>query len=123
VFNCIVPTLTETSNTATATLDLTGTDITKARFTLKRSIDDVVFAGPTIVNKVANSASLVATGLAAATDYYWEIELYATINNVEVISSSVNFLGIVCGPHPVTTDAAAVCNPITSMTVSSIEIV
>lgn len=121
VFACIIPTLTKTITTATSVINLTGTNISKVKFTLKRSLDNVVM-GSSTVNNVANSAGLTVPGLTASTTYYWQIELYATINNVEVVSSSVPFLGAVCGTYPITTDALAICNPTTSLTVTSIEL-
>lgn len=121
-FACIDPTLATDVNIAGITLNLAGTNITKVRFTLKRSLDNVVMYGPTIVNVVANTATATATGLVAETDYYWEIELYTTLNNIEVKSSDVAFLGVACGPYSITTDEEPVCDPVTAVTVTSIEL-
>ncbi len=120
-FSCIVPTLTKTHNSAKAVVDLTGTDVSKVRFTLKRTTDNVVM-GTALVLNVANSAELNVTGLAASTNYYWEIELLANVNNIEVSSLAVAYLGAVCGSYPTVTDANPVCDPTTSLTVTSIEL-
>lgn len=121
-FSCIVPTLTKTSTTADASLDVTGTDIIKATFTLRKSSDNSIVSGPTVISRSVNTIATGATGLTGSTNYYWQVELHATVQGVEVKSSSVNYLGTVCGPYAVTTDAPPVCNPITSIDVSSIEI-
>lgn len=117
-FGCIVPTITKTYNQATASINLTGLDITKVKFTLKRASDNVVVFTQT-VNKASNAAATLATGLLGATNYYWEIELYTIVNSVELISSDAEFLGEACGAYALTTDANPVCDPITATTITS----
>lgn len=121
-FACITPVTGVTETTSTITLDVTGLDITKARFTLRKASDNTIVYGPTTVNRIGDSIMLQAVGLTGSTNYYWQVELYATVNLIEVISSQVNYLGVVCSPYPITTDAPAICDPITSLSVSSIEI-
>lgn len=121
-FACITPTVSQATTTATASLNVTGTDITKARFTLKKSSDNSIVYGPTIINRSVNTIATTATGLVGSTNYYWQIELYANINLVEIISSGSDFIGTVCGPYTTTTDVPPVCNPVTSVTVTSVEI-
>lgn len=122
-FSCITPNVSVfTSTQGTITIDLTSTDITKVRFTLKKSSDNSTVMVPTEVNRVGNSATITKTGLTASTSYYWQVELYANINLFEVKSSDLGYLGTPCSPYPFTTSAAPVCDPITAITVSSIEI-
>lgn len=114
-FACITPTLSQTDTTGTATISTVGLDITKVRFTLKRASNNTTIGTPTIVNVVSNSASNTKTELLSNTNYYWQIELYAIINNVEVKSE-------VCSPYPFTTNETPTCNPLTDFTITSIEI-
>ena len=122
-FECILPTLTKSETTATATISVTGLDITRALFTLRRASDNVLISGATQVDRIGNSIAHTVTGLTGNVGYYWQIELIALVKGVQSISSDVVNLGAPCGPYAVTTDAPAVCNPITAITVSSIEIV
>jgi len=62
------------------------------------------------------------TGLTENTNYYLQIELYATVNTVEVISSGGAYLGIPCSPYPFTTNPLPVCASVTSISVDSIEL-
>jgi hypothetical protein len=120
-FQCIVPDTEVTATTSNISIDVTGLDITKAKFTLKKSSDNsVVYTGT--INRVGDSVSTTATGLTGSTNYYWQVELYATVNSIDVVSSGGSFLGAACGPYPITTSAPPVCNPVTSVDVSSIEI-
>lgn len=120
-FACLTPSLSQTATTATIVLNITGLDITKARFILHKDSDDSVVSGPTIVNPSGSAISLNVTGLTAETVYYWEVELYSTTNGVEVISSTLDQLGSSCQSMTFETDED-VCNPITSLNVSSIEL-
>ena len=123
-FTCIVPTLVNSITTASASINVANTDISKARFTLRKSSDNSILFGPVIIARVGDSIeSGNATGLTASTNYYWQIELYSTVQGLEVISSNSEYLGAVCGPYLFMTDAQPVCNPVTSLTVNSIEIV
>lgn len=119
----IIPTVSKTENTATASLDVTGTDITKAKFTLRKASDNSIVGIPTIVNRVNDAISFSQSSLSSNTNYYWQIELYATVNNVELVSSNSDYIGTAFSPYPFSTDAPAVCNPVTSLTVTSIEVV
>lgn len=121
-FAAISPGLTETSTTGTITIDLTGTDITKARFTLRKASDNSIVLAPTIVSKSGSSVTYTKTGLTGSTNYYWQVEFYTTINSIEVISSDGAYTGAVFSPYAFTTDAPPVCNPVTAGTISSIEI-
>lgn len=122
-FACISPTIIKTHNQATATINITGLDITKARFTLKKTSDNSVVQSGILGTVTSNtSISYTKVGLIANTSYYWEIELYAVIDNIEVISSNEDYLGDSCGNYSFTTDSAPTCVPITAITVASIEI-
>lgn len=90
-FACILPTLSHTSTTVTAVLDVTGTDITKAKFTLKKISDDSNAASPIVVNRVGDSIQATVAGLSDI-NCYWQINLYAVVNGVEVISNT-------CSPY------------------------
>lgn len=120
-FACIVPVLTKTETSVTITLDVTNTDITKARLTLRKSSDNSLVDLST-VNTVSNSITKTVTGLVADTNYYWQVELVAVLQGVEVYSSDSNYLGSICSPYVVKTDASVVCSPVTSIVVTSIEI-
>lgn len=114
-FACIVPTVTKTETTGTIVVDTTGLDITKVRFTLRKASDNTIVGSAITANVVANEATTVKTDLVGATNYYWQTELYATVNNVEVKSA-------ICSPYPFTTDTPLICDPLTDFTISSIEI-
>lgn len=102
-FVCIDPTLSATNNSATISIPVSGTDITKATITLKRFSDDVVVYGPSVILSDGTNIATTATGLASATNYYWEYSLTALVNGVEVTSSNVAYIGDVCGPFATTT--------------------
>lgn len=120
-FSCIAPIITKTDIAVHAVLDVTGLDITKAKFTLKKSSDNSIIDTQTI-NKAGTSITYDYTGLSALTNYYIQIELYSTVNTIEIISSSIDYLGSSCSPYAFTTNASAICNPITNLTISSVEI-
>jgi hypothetical protein len=101
-FNCLTPVIVNTETTSEITLDLLNTDITKARFTLKKSSDNTTVYGPTTVTRASNAATTPATSLVAGTDYYWEVTLYATVNGIEVNSAEVGHLGAVCTTNTTT---------------------
>lgn len=123
-FACITPVTTNDHNSASAVLTVTNTDITKARFTLKKASDNTIVSGPTVVVRSGNTISLpIVTGLQSSTAYYWQIELYATVNAVDLISSHISQIGSVCSPYPFTTGASLTCDNITSVNVHAIEVV
>ena len=122
IFSCILPDVTQTDVASTITLDVTGLNITQARFTLRKQSDNSVVNGPTIVAAIANSITKTATGLTPSTGYYWQVELYATINGVEVVSSSASYLNAVCGPYNFNTDAATSCPAPEDLVVSGVEL-
>lgn len=107
-FACIEPVVENTTTTSTIDIDLTDTDITKVRFTLRKSSDNSIVYGPTTVNRLANGATAVATGLEEATDYYWQVVFYAVVNGVEVNSSASGYINAVCGPYLTVTEAGPV---------------
>lgn len=121
-FAAITPVITKDDVSSTITLITTGLDITKAKFTLRKSSDNTIVGTPVVVNVVSSSAATISTGLVYSTNYYWQVELYAIVNSVEVISSNFSYIGSAFSPYPFTTNAPAVCNPVTSVTVTSIEI-
>lgn len=109
-FSCVDIEIDQTHNTCVATVDLSNTDITKVRFTLRKSSDNSIAYGPITVNKTSNQAMATATGLTAATSYYWQFIMYATVGGVEIISSQATQLNTVCGPYTFSTEAAPVEN-------------
>jgi hypothetical protein len=115
-FACIAPVTSQDFESADISIDVTGLDITKARFTLRLASNNNIVSGPTTVTRIGNSISHSVTGLADATNYYWQIELIATVNSIEVVSPAI------CSPYPFTTDADPTCDPVTALDVSSIEI-
>jgi len=116
-FACIVPTLTKTDTTGTIEVDTTGLDITKIRFTLRKAIDNTIVGTATTVNaSISAPTSISKTGLIQTTNYYWQVELYATVNNIEIKSE-------VCSPYPFTTNSTIICDPLTDFIITSIEIV
>jgi hypothetical protein len=121
-FVCIAPTLTNAYNQSQLVLDLTGTDITKARLTLRKSSDNSIILAATTVNRSGTTITYTKTGLTGSTSYYWQVELIANVNSVDVYSSSLEYKGLPCSPYSFTTDAAPGCSPITAITVTSIEI-
>lgn len=84
---CIVPNVVSTFNSSTATVNLLNTDISKVRFTLRRASNNAVVYGPVDVTNSGNLAQTLATGLEAETGYYWQTELIAVLNGVEVVST------------------------------------
>lgn len=95
-FACLTPTITFTDVTGRIVLNITGLDISRARFTLKKTSDNSIITGPININPVGSTITADATGLTSNTGYYWEHELYTTVNGVEVISSAVAYLNGVC---------------------------
>lgn len=120
-FACIQPIVSASITTAQAVLNVANTDIIKARFTVHRDDNNAVAFGPVTVNRVGNSITANATGLSGSTDYYWETELYTTVNGVEVISSALPpvGLGVSCISNTFTTDDA-ICDPLTDIDVSAV---
>ncbi len=95
VFACIPPIINAGPTNIEVTIDLTSTDITKARIVLKLASDDSVI-DTQIVSRSVNTVYYNFTGL-SPDGYYIEIELYANVDGVEVISSDESYLGVVCG--------------------------
>ena len=97
VFECVTPsTFIVTDSTIAFNIAIPSTDITKARVRLKKQSDNSLVDTQTI-NKVSNAIDYTFTGLTASTGYYFEVEFYAIVNTVEVISSSLDYLGAACG--------------------------
>lgn len=119
-FVCIEPEITQTDIASTITISILGLNITKARFTLRKQSDSSIVDGPTVVVAAGNFISRTAAGLTASTGYYWEVELYATINGVEVISSDAAYLNAVCGPYEFETEAPTTCPAPQDLTVDAI---
>lgn len=96
-FECIIPDLGADTSSISVNINLASTDITKVRLVLKQQSDNLIVGGPIIVNNVADAATYTFTGLTVNTGYYVTVELYATVNGVDVISSDVAYIGSVCG--------------------------
>lgn len=123
-FACITPVITHTANSSNITLNVTGLDITKAQFILKKVSDNSIIYGPVTINRVGNSISAVATGLIGSTAYYWETVLFATVSGIEIDSVSASTpigIGTACISTNFTTEAS-ICLPVTGVDVSSINI-
>lgn len=116
VFECVDPSsLTADDDSITISLNLTATDITKVRFKLRKQGDDsLVQTITTVCPGGIGSTSANFTALSPNTAYYITAEFYCTINGVEVISSSSDYLNAVCGGNivgwKITTDALATPN-------------
>ena len=104
-----------------ASINLTNTDITKVKFTLKKTADNTTVNSTIVVG--SGTVSSTFNGLTASTNYYFTIEFYATVNNIEVLSSNAGYIGTVFSPYPFTTATPNVCIPLTSITVTSIEVI
>jgi hypothetical protein len=90
---------------------------------LRKALDNSIVGTPTIINKTGSSISFSSSFLDSNTNYYWQIELYSIVNNIEVVSSNSDYVGSSFSPYPFKTDPPAICDPVTSLTVSSIEVV
>jgi len=95
-FACLVPSLSQTTDTATIVLNVAGLDIHQATFILHLDADDSVVSGPTTVARVGNSISHTATGLDPDTEYYWEFIEYAIVDGSEIASNNANQLNASC---------------------------
>lgn len=109
-FACIEPVIENTQTTSSINTDLTDTDITKVRYTLRKSSDNTIVYGPITVVRTGNEAPAVATSLVEGTEYYWQIVYFAIVNGVEVNSSASAYLNAVCGPHITITESAPVAD-------------
>lgn len=142
-FACLPsPTIETTFESAITTFDVDGTDIYKAHFTLRKASDNsiVVYEDHPVNNipiyqdnvghlyldlsdfKYSDAEPHIEIILEPNTNYYWQLELFAIVNNVSVSSKLPKYLTVLCSPYPFTTDAPPVCDPITAGTISSIEI-
>lgn len=112
IFACILPTFSTTHNSVDVILNLINTDIHKIRVKLRKQSDNSL-VGTFIASRSVNTATATFAGLPASTAYWVEIEFYAIVNGVEVISSDVFYLNAVCGSnipaYQVTTAAPPVC--------------
>lgn len=121
-FDCLEPTLENTETTSDITLDVTDTDIAKAKFTLRKASDNSVIVTSAKILRSGDSITYGATGLTGGVNYYWQVDMYALVNNVYVDSSTEGYLGELCSPYSFTTDEPPTCDPVISVEVSSIEI-
>jgi len=108
-FECLTPTVTKTTTSGQAAYTGLPADITKVRFTLRKTSDNTIVSGPTVVTVAGNAALLNVTGLTVTTGYYFQTEFYTTLTSGEVISSQSGYLNAVCGPYSFTTDTPATC--------------
>lgn len=120
IFACISPSLSQSDVAATADINVTGTNITKAIFTLRKQSDNSAVGGPSTVVVSANHIQKTFTGLVSSTNYYWEIQLIAVVNGIEVNSSSVDYINAVCGPYNMTTTAPPNCPAPGILTISTV---
>ncbi len=111
-FACIAPSFNPTYNSLNVVLNLVNTDISKIRVTLRKQSDNSL-VGTFTASRSGTTATATFSGLTASTDYWVQIELYAVVNGVEVISSDAAYLGAVCGsnaaPYQVTTSPVPPC--------------
>jgi hypothetical protein len=122
VFSCLIPTVTKTSTSSQIVLNVANTDITKARFTLRKTSDSSIVLADTVVNRVGTTITCSkSSGLLASTIYYWQYDLYATINGVEVISSTNSYIGSKCSPYSFLTEESEVlCSTIDSVVATNL---
>jgi hypothetical protein len=114
VFSCLTPTVTKSFNSATASLNAAGTDISKAIFTLRKTSDSAIVYGPTTVTRSGdNITANTGATLNDNTTYYWETKLIAVVNSIEVTSGS-------CNSANFTTDLAT-CDPVTNLVATATE--
>lgn len=95
-FGCILPVVQSTHSSVSVTVNVANTDIQKARIKI-RTVNNFTQVGLLIVARSNDLLVANFTGLEAATNYFVEVEFYAVINGVEIISSNENFLNTVCG--------------------------
>lgn len=95
-FNCIAPALSATETTVNVDTNLAGTDITKVKYTLRKASDNSS-VGAVVVVRSGNAAPTIFSGLDTNTAYYVTLELYATINGIDAISSNAAYMNAVCG--------------------------
>lgn len=95
-FACIVPSFNKTGTTGQVIVDVTGLDISKIAFTLKKYSDNSLIANQTVA-RVGNSVTANFSGLSMSTQYYVEYELIAVVNGVEVSQSDLDEEAAVCG--------------------------
>jgi len=110
-FACFNPSLTSDNGSVSVSLNVTGLDITKARFYLYKASDDSLVGGPTVANRIGTTISTSFTGLLPSTNYYLKYEMYATVNAVEVVSSDVAYLNALCGGNIAGFTIPTVANP------------
>lgn len=111
VFECPDLIISADGNSILVDTDLTGTDITKVRYTLRKSSDNSIVGGPITIVRASNAAPHTFIGLADATNYYVDFFLLANVDGVEVDSSEDGYLNAPCGGNNVgsqiTTENAA----------------
>lgn len=95
-FACIVPTFEKTGTSGQVIVDVTGLDISKIAFTLKKYSDNSLISTQT-VSRVGNSVTGNFSGLSVNTQYYVEYELIAVVNGVEVTQTELDDDLAVCG--------------------------
>lgn len=112
VFQCINPTFQIFYNQVNVVVNLLNTDISKIRVTLKKQLDNST-VGTFTASRSGDTATANFGSLTASTGYWVQIELYAVVNGVEVISSAANYLNAVCGSnagaYQFTTSAPPAC--------------
>jgi hypothetical protein len=95
-FACVNPSIAKTHNSAYVTVALGSTDITKIRVTLKKESDDTTVQTITTF-KIGSNAIAHFSSLTPSTAYYVQIELFANVGGVEVVSSGTGYIEAVCG--------------------------
>lgn len=128
-FVCITPTITHTYKYGDIELDVSNTDITKATITLRKGSNNALIdiatvdrVGDSIYMETPSAVRSPTIVLDSSSTYYWQVELIANVNNEEVGSTRSDFIGSLCSPYPFTTDAPPVCDPITDIDISSVEV-
>lgn len=127
-FECIIPTIVVNSATSvTISTNLSGTDITKVRYTIKLTSNNNIVAGPMDIANVGGIANTTINFLTGGTNYYVEIEYFANVNGIDVISSSGSYLATVCGgysfqtlPAPTTTTTTTLPPTTTTTTTTQV---
>lgn len=115
VYECATPSLSHGSSTATITLNIAGTNISRAEFTLHLDSDDSIVSGPISVDPSGTAITTTVTGLTPSTAYYWTFQVFAVVGGVETSSADTGNLGQNCQSSVFTTDPD-LCAPITALT-------
>jgi len=96
-FACTGAVHSQTHNTVLITVTTTNCDWSKIRVTIRLTADDSLIDSEDVVVPVgAGSVAAYFSGLTPLTSYYYEVEMFASVNAGEVNSSGGAYLGDPC---------------------------